>query len=344
MRRDPSVEAVVLFGSRARGTAHARSDWDVAVIERNETTDDAACRLFDDLPGVRPLRFGADEIERHKDTAGALEAALVRQGVALAGDWDPPECRDEGLTIDIVRLRANLENATDEIRSAVVAGISHLYATDRRQSDWTRITTASVAAAEHMAKAILTGFGLTPREVHFVDALAEQLRKAYRGRDDARQTYWADRIQAMNGTTRTQRLHDAGCRRFVAPPPEPLKRSIERTAQAQRLQVLWLREMCEQRPELAEEIAGTAREIARTDGVLSGIRAGYASEPLTADEPTCKTIARLEEATTDWIANAKRLLSRLEGREASAFKIVGDEPPWWDVSADEWCSYTDSVP
>lgn len=49
-----------------------------------------------------------------------------------------------------------------------------------------RITTGSVDAAEHVAKAILTGYGLSPREVHFLDALAEQLANACQGRDDSR--------------------------------------------------------------------------------------------------------------------------------------------------------------
>ena len=237
--------------------------------------------------------------------------------------------------MDIVRVRASLESATDEIGRAVVAAIGHLYATDRRRRDWTPITTGSVDAAEHVAKAILTAYGLAPREVHFLDALADQLGNAYRGRNDPRQAYWADRIRLMNGTTRTRRLHDAGYRRFVAPPAEPLERSVERTGQAQRVQILWLREMSGCRPDPTGEIAGTAREIARTDRMLTGLRAGYAGEPLTADERTRATIIRLEETTRSWVASAQSLLSRIEGRAAPSFEVIGDEPPWWDAPAKE---------
>ena len=105
-----------------------------------------------------------------------------------------------------------------------MAAIDHLHARGRKRSDWTPVTTGSVDAAEHVAKAILTGYGLSPREVHFLDALAEQLATAYRGRNDPRQAEWAERVRAMNGTTRTRRLHDADYRRFVAPPAEPLER------------------------------------------------------------------------------------------------------------------------
>lgn len=331
VRREPVVEAVVLFGSRARGTASPRSDWDVALIEKNGRAPETVYRLLGELPGVRPLRIGADEVERHKDTAGALEAALVRQGITLAGDWKRPECQEEGLSMDVVRVRASLANATDQVDIAVRTGIEHLYATGRRRTDWTPLTTGSVDAAEHVAKAIVAGYGLSPREVHFLDTLAEQLETAYRGRNDPQQAYWAKRIRAMNGTTRTHRLHDASYRRFLASAAEPLERSVERTGQAQRTQILWLREMARRWPDLAGEIADAAKEITAKGRGLSSLRAGRAGESVTADERTRATIARLERATADWIESAGILLARVEDREAPPFERVGDEPPQRDL-------------
>ena len=158
----------------------------------------------------------------------------------------------------------------------------------------------------------LTGYGLSSREVHFLDALAEQLATACRGRNDPRQAEWAQRIRAMNGTTRTRRLHDADYRRFVAPPADPLERSVERTGQAQRTQTLWLHEMVERWPEHAEEIMDATREIADKDGGLSGWRASYANRGVTADEHTRKTIASLEVSTAEWIGSAKALLAGLD--------------------------------
>ena len=313
VRRAPAVEAVVLFGSRARGTAGTGSDWDIALIGKSGKTPEAAYRLFGELPGVRLLGFRASEIERHKDTAGAVEAALARQGVTLAGAWQRPACRKEALSMDVVRMRANLDNATDAVTRVVMAGIDHLHAGGRRRTDWTPVTTGSVDAAEHVAKAVLTGYGLSPREVHFLDALAEQLANAYRGRDDPRQAAWAERVRAMNGTTRTRRLHDADYWRFLAPPAEPLERSVERTGQAQRAQILWLHEMAERWPEHAEEIMDATREIADKDGGLSGWRASYSNKAVTAGEPTRATIARLEESTAEWIGGARALLGGLEG-------------------------------
>ena len=328
VRRAPEVEAVVLFGSRARGTAGPGSDWDVALIEKNGKAPEAAYRLLDALPGVRLLGIGADEIERHKDTAGALEAALARQGVTLAGAWQRPACRKEALRMDVVRMRANLDNATDAVTKAVMAGIDHLHARGRKRSDWTPVTTGSVDAAEHVAKAILTGYGLSPREVHFLDALAEQLSNAYRGRNDPRQAEWVERIRAMNGTTRTRRLHDADYRRFVAPPAEPLERSVERTGQAQRAQILWLHEMVERWPEHAGEAGNAARAILRKGRGFSALRAGYLGDAVTADEGTRATAARLEESTAEWLGRAEALLAGLEaGGVPPVENVRGEAPP-----------------
>ena len=328
VQRAPEVQAVVLFGSRARGTAGPGSDWDVALIEKNGKAPEAAYRLLDALPGVRLLGIGADEIERHKDTAGALEAALARQGITLAGAWRRPACQKEALRMDVVRMRANLDNATDAVTKAVMAGIDHLHARGRKRSDWTPVTTGSVDAAEHVAKAILTGYGLSPREVHFLDALADQLANAYRGRNDPRQAEWAERIRAMNGTTRTRRLHDADYRRFVAPPAEPLERSVERTGQAQRAQILWLHEMVERWPEHAGEAGNAARAILRKGRGFSALRAGYLGDAVTADEGTRATTARLEASTAEWLGRAEALLAGLEAGGAPPVESVrGEAPP-----------------
>ena len=328
VRRAPEVEAVVLFGSRARGTAGPGSDWDIALIEKNGKAQEAAYRLLDAQPGVRLLGIGADEIERHKDTAGALEAALARQGVTLAGAWRRPACRKEALRMEIVRMRAHLANATDQMDKAVRAGIEHLYAMEWERGDWTPLTTGSVDAAEHVAKAILTGHGLSPREVHFLDSLAEQIANAYRGRNDPRQAEWAERIRAMNGTTRTRRLHDADYRRFVAPPAEPLERSVERTGQAQRAQILWLHEMLERWPEHAGEAGNAARAILRKGRGFSALRAGYLGDAVTADEGTRATIARLAESTAEWVGSAEALLAGLEADGVPPVENVrGEAPP-----------------
>ena len=112
--------------------------------------------------------------------------------------------------------------------------------------------------------------------------------------------------------------HDADYRRFVAPPAEPLERSVERTGQAQRAQILWLHEMIERWPEHAEEAGNAARAILRKGRGLSALRAGFAGDAVTADERTRATIARLEESAAEWVGSAGALLAGLErGRGAT---------------------------
>ena len=68
VRSVPGVEAVVLFGSRARGTARQASDWDIAILSRAAPADERAARkLFGALERVHP-------IEREiVDAAGLVE-------------------------------------------------------------------------------------------------------------------------------------------------------------------------------------------------------------------------------------------------------------------------------
>ena len=90
----PGVEAVVLFGSRARGTARATSDWDVAILSHASPDDErAARRVFDDLERVHPIVMKPESIEAHCNEGLRIESAIARQGRLLAGEWTPPPCR-----------------------------------------------------------------------------------------------------------------------------------------------------------------------------------------------------------------------------------------------------------
>ena len=113
----PGVEAVVLFGSRARGTAHPKSDWDVAVLSRAESAvEQDACRLLGEHERVNAVVLKPEAIEEYRDRATRLEAAIARQGRLLAGTWSRPECRMEDLEIE---FREDQEIAIRDIENAV---------------------------------------------------------------------------------------------------------------------------------------------------------------------------------------------------------------------------------
>ena len=118
----PGIEAVVLYGSRARGTARATSDWDVAILSHAAPDDEeAATRLLGKLERVYPVVMKPESIEAHCNQGTRLESAIARQGRLLAGEWTPPRCRIENLDVNPEDLKRNLDTATDDLRSAFLA-------------------------------------------------------------------------------------------------------------------------------------------------------------------------------------------------------------------------------
>ena len=115
----PGIEAVVLYGSRARGTARATSDWDIAILSHAAPDDEeVATRLLGKLERVYPVVMKPESIEAHCNQGTRLESAIARQGRLLAGEWTPPPCRIENLDVNPEDLKRNLDTATDDLRSA----------------------------------------------------------------------------------------------------------------------------------------------------------------------------------------------------------------------------------
>lgn len=103
------VLAIVLHGSRAKGTARARSDWDVAVVLRDPVEDWIAeslrlSALFYDCPFAVDLQvFGAAEIDEDSAVPGTLAYTLARRGEWLHDTTRRPPDRDRPR---VGRLRA----------------------------------------------------------------------------------------------------------------------------------------------------------------------------------------------------------------------------------------------
>jgi predicted nucleotidyltransferase len=77
-------ERIVLFGSRARGTASADSDIDLLVIERVPHRRAHATRLRSVLRGlgvaVDVLVATPEDIERYRDAIGLIYGPALREG------------------------------------------------------------------------------------------------------------------------------------------------------------------------------------------------------------------------------------------------------------------------
>ena len=255
----PGIEAVVLFGSRARGTARATSDWDVAILSHASPDDErAAKRVFDGLERVHPIVMKPESIEAHCNEGLRIESVIARQGRLLAGEWTPPPCRTGDLDVKPEDFRKHLDTATLDLRSALVA----LCATAHRELLYVpKVVEESQQAAEAVAKTVIAGFGLSPAAVHDLDELAMQLENAYRGRmreaEDRRS--FAAAIRELDGNTKA--AHGA---RYEAVPVEMPERTAARLRCTLRLQTRWIRWYAERHLDMRDAAVTAAGEIAYT--------------------------------------------------------------------------------
>ena len=270
----PGIEAVVLFGSRARRTARATSDWDIAILSHAAPDDErAATRLFDKLERVYPIVMKPESIEEHCNEGTRLESAIARQGRLLAGEWTPPPCRIENLDVNPEDLKRNLDTTTGDLRSAFVA------LCDAAFKDLLYVPKAveeSQQAAEALAKTVIAGFGLSPATVHDIDTLATQLENAYRGRtrDAEERRLFAASIRELDGNT--EAAHGA---RYHAAPVEAPERTAERIGRTLRLQTRWIRWYAEFNPEMQDAATEAGREIADAAELIEEMRGFHRIEP-----------------------------------------------------------------
>ena len=263
----PGIEAVVLYGSRARGTARATSDWDIAILSHASPENDrVARRLFDELERVHPIVMNPESIEAHCNQSTRIESAIARQGRLLAGDWTPPRCRTEDLDVAAEDIERNLDIASGDLRSTFLALCDVAFKGGTYEP---RIVEYSQQAAETLAKTIVAGFGLSPTAVHDLNALATQLENAYRGRArgaEARRRF-AAALRTLDGNT--EAAHKA---RYHKGPVERLARTAERIAGTLRLQTEWLRWYATHHSEMREAAVAAGREIADSAGLVEGMR------------------------------------------------------------------------
>jgi predicted nucleotidyltransferase len=77
-RQMPGIRRMILFGSRARGDAHARSDYDIAVDGAFSESEWAAFEL--NAREWVPTLCGLDLIRLTENTSSSLKAAIGSEG------------------------------------------------------------------------------------------------------------------------------------------------------------------------------------------------------------------------------------------------------------------------
>ena len=204
----PGAEAVLLFGSRARGGALPDSDWDIAVVTRGDDTGagERGRTPIEELdPRVNALYLSRDQLCANRNTPGHIAREVLRGGRTLAGrmprvgriERNPP-----------MRYQAFLDKSSpvlDDIGAAgrafgrALAGAPQKY-NFRSTPGFVR---HSADAAEHLAKLMMFRRGATPPRWHDLKAIAEFLEDSDQ---DGRWSETAAAIRSMDGRTRNHHM------------------------------------------------------------------------------------------------------------------------------------------
>lgn len=189
----PGVEAVVLFGSHAIGRAQIGSDWDVAVLHREQEIEDFPLSNDVEAHCVDVPLMSLDEFTDCAHRVGTLAHELATNGRILAGSV--PAGYSRRLVVSEEDLARHLEYAFRDLALSV----AELPVDLRRSGPETPLRRASAHVtshhsadgAERVAKALCVHLGVTYDHTHDVGRLSRLVPKD-----------WRDKVLAMDGRTR----------------------------------------------------------------------------------------------------------------------------------------------
>ena len=227
---EPAIEAIILFGSRARGDHHAASDYDLAIVSsapRDEVRD--ACEpLAQANDAVQIVPVDPAALHAYRNTGNRVERAVVVDGKTVAGAWIRPRHRGEATDMDHKIFADGLQHFAAQAKAA----ISEIALARTEGDDGTNDGAFNAfRAGEHAAKAILALYGLTPRATHGVPQLAQQLRDARAGAPDREEREaLARQIDDLNGDYKKLNAAD-----YATAPIETTQATEQRLTRAARL-------------------------------------------------------------------------------------------------------------
>ena len=230
VKAEPAIEAIILFGSRARGDHHASSDYDLAVVSSAPRDDvwDACQALAQASDAVQIVPVDPAALHAYRNTGNRVERAVVVDGKAVAGTWRRPRHRHEATDMDHDTFASGIESFAEFADDAIRA-ITRAKAEERQGTNHGAFT--AFRAGEHVAKSILALYGLTPRVTHGVPQLAQQLRDARAGAPGREEREaLARRIDKLNGDYKKLNAAD-----YATAPIEETQATEQRLTRAARL-------------------------------------------------------------------------------------------------------------
>ncbi len=173
--------AAVLFGSRARDDWREDSDWDIAFItsKGDETGLDTSSfsRLRQNDYEINSLLLSEKHLEERCRYLGAVQRAIVRDGIRLAGTWRKEYLRGVQLKMDKLQYLNHINMATKHMTAACNAYADLASAQSDIVDDQTNLAHfvgQATDAAERIVKAMLVSLGVDPERTHDMSALAKQ--------------------------------------------------------------------------------------------------------------------------------------------------------------------------
>ena len=260
LRQWPQALAAVLFGSRARGTAHPDSDWDVAfVLEGGELRHPRSARsvfprseLPADLLRVDVWAFSEDDLRRNARALGTLPYVVCRDGRVLAGEWnrpDPAQMEREA-AVNPEDWTRRMELAWEKADAAIrlISRMAEAVQWRRCALHCSSFLEASANAAEFMVKAAMERRGVSADRTHDVAKLASAFAMQ---RPDERAL--AERMADLNGDSRT---HHMTMYDFRLPEATDVQACVRRLAGTLDL---WVSEVETEDGNMARQVPGLVR-------------------------------------------------------------------------------------
>ena len=218
----PEADAIVLFGSRARGDAHETSDWDLmvrshAMLAHNIMVLEGIIPEDGYIAGlgyIQSVSLSDDEAKDHTGEDDSLAVAWSREGKVIAGtDSLIRHARKKRLKMNDTKVLEMNDQAVREIASAW-NNIVICYREGAKPEEAREAAPGVARACEMVAKLTMHSHGILRKRDHDLDRLAAQLRQE-RANAQARED--ADTIASMNGGIQNTRMTMDGMTSF---PPE----------------------------------------------------------------------------------------------------------------------------
>ena len=176
------VQAIVLFGSRAKGTVRPDSDWDIAVIVDNPDLTELrhnkvtpAPPPFDRYENLDVLTLTPAMIHEDRLSYGRIAQQIAQDGTALMGEWEinGEEMKDKAV-MDPKEWRRGVNDSFTHMKYALSAITKYKRQThyDLCDTDCRTFIVRSQESAEHLVKTLMTRRKVLPRKTHDIDQLA----------------------------------------------------------------------------------------------------------------------------------------------------------------------------